>query len=100
MHPFEIEFSKNRGCDDLEFKEKYFFVDVREPWERKQSFLPVGLHIPLGSLETSSEEFPLNRVVVTVCEHGVRSLKAALLLRERGINAYSLRGGLSSYDKS
>ncbi len=98
MHLYEIEFSKNRGCDDPEFKKKFFFVDVRETWERNQSFLPMGLHIPLGDLEDRRNELPGDKVIVLVCEHGVRSLKGALLLNSHAIAALSLKGGLCAYD--
>jgi rhodanese-related sulfurtransferase len=56
------------------------------------------LHLPLDQFESYAEklDIPEDAEVVTLCHHGVRSLKAALFLRERGIapGAKSIAGGI------
>ena len=69
-------------------------IDVREEWE----FLSApssGKLIPLSSLPDRIEELP-NEEFAIVCASGVRSLRAVSSLRERGIKAKSIRGGLFS----
>jgi molybdopterin/thiamine biosynthesis adenylyltransferase/rhodanese-related sulfurtransferase len=69
-------------------------IDVREEWE----FLAApssGKLIPLGSLLDHIEALP-NEEFAIVCASGIRSLKAIISLREHGIKAKSIRGGMSS----
>jgi rhodanese-related sulfurtransferase len=74
--------------------EKPVLLDVREPWEFAICHLE-------GSILLDPETFPalLARLqgqpnVITICHHGVRSYSAALYLRERGVPARSLAGGV------
>jgi rhodanese-related sulfurtransferase len=69
-------------------------VDVREEWEFASS-PSSGKLIPLGSLLQHIEELPKEEFAI-VCASGIRSLKAVLSLRELGISAKSIRGGLFS----
>lgn len=62
------------------------------------------LHIPLHELENrweEIEEHPLvanGAAVAALCHHGVRSLKAAVILREKGIsNVKSVAGGIEAW---
>jgi sulfur-carrier protein adenylyltransferase/sulfurtransferase len=78
-------------------------IDVREAWERASDAIEPSLHIPLGTLEQLGAcELPsaLNREALTVvyCAHGVRSLRAAEILREEGFREVkSLRGGMVAW---
>jgi molybdopterin/thiamine biosynthesis adenylyltransferase/rhodanese-related sulfurtransferase len=77
-------------------------VDVREGWERELGAIEPSVHIPLGALEWGTASLaPLDPGVPTVvyCAVGVRSLRAAELLRERhGFrSAVSLRGGYEEW---
>lgn len=78
-------------------------LDVREGWERMLGLIEPSVHLPLGRLETSSaaDLAPLDPGVATVvyCAHGIRSLRAIQVLRERhGFrSALSLRGGLQAW---
>jgi rhodanese-related sulfurtransferase len=42
-------------------------------------------------------EIPRDRDVIVYCHHGARSLQAARFLRQRGIDARSLKGGLDRW---
>ncbi len=88
------------STDEITWEEFYALpmplIDVREEWEFC-SFPSLGKLIPLGSLLDRIEELP-NEAFAIVCASGTRSLRAVTLLRERGINAKSIRGGLSSFD--
>ncbi len=79
-------------------------IDVREDWERKDGSIEPSVHVPLGLFEKDGAE-PLlaavNPEVLTVvyCAGGVRSLRAARILREHhGFReVLSLRKGFSAW---
>src|SRR2546427_8111988 len=77
-------------------------IDVREPDEFNEWRLEGSTNVPLGVVESQSDARDLSRDlrVVTVCRTGVRSLRAAQVLREQGINARSLKGGLVAWSKT
>lgn len=73
-------------------------LDVREPWEAELASLPDALLIPLGELPRRIGEIPGNRPIVTLCHHGMRSARAAALLREAGHrNVRNLAGGIDAW---
>lgn len=80
---------------------KVCLVDVREPWEHALAALPSSMLIPLGELgERACEVRPEEgSPVVVYCHHGVRSLHAAALLAEAGIDAASLAGGIDRWSR-
>ena len=69
-------------------------VDVREPYERERGHLDGDESVPLGVLLASPGG--LAGPVVLYCASGARSNRAAQALRAVGIEAVSLRGGLSA----
>jgi sulfur-carrier protein adenylyltransferase/sulfurtransferase len=69
-------------------------IDVREEWEFASS-PSSGKLIPLASLLDHIEELP-NEEFAIVCASGIRSLRAVSSLRELGIKAKSVHGGLFS----
>ncbi|HEV2290537.1 MAG TPA: molybdopterin-synthase adenylyltransferase MoeB, partial [Gemmatimonadales bacterium] len=50
-------------------------VDVREPWELELARLDGAAHLPLREIPARMAELDARREVVTVCHHGVRSLR-------------------------
>ncbi|HUW54351.1 MAG TPA: HesA/MoeB/ThiF family protein [Rhodanobacter sp.] len=74
----------------------YAIIDVREPGEIAVQPLPVNaLCVPAGLVPEGTTEAIEGRVLL-VCASGKRSSHAARLLRQRGIDAYSLAGGLTA----
>ena len=71
-------------------------LDVREAAERERGHLG-GRLIPLGQLSARAFELDGARDLVVYCQSGGRSMTAARLLRERGIEAVSLRGGMDAW---
>jgi adenylyltransferase/sulfurtransferase len=87
--------------------DKLQLVDVREAWERKQGAIEPSIHIPLRALEygeADAEVRTMDRTAPTViyCAVGVRSLRAAEILRDHyGFKAaMSLQGGITEWMKS
>jgi rhodanese-related sulfurtransferase len=69
---------------------------VRESWEWVAGHAPGAVHIPLGELPGRVDQVPSGRVLV-VCHVGARSARATVFLRQRGVDAVNLDGGLSAW---
>ena len=72
-------------------------LDVREVTEREQGHIG-GALIPLGQLEARAFELDGASDLVVYCATGGRSAAAARWLRERGVPAVSLRGGMEAWN--
>ena len=73
-------------------------VDVREPWEWELARLDGATHLPLREIPARMSELDTRREVVTVCHHGVRSLRARELLMSAGFaHVRSLAGGIDAW---
>jgi len=77
-----------------------FVLDVREPQEFQICRIPGTTLIPLGQLPARMAEVSTaaaGRSIVVHCKMGGRSAKAVGLLRERGIEASNLTGGILAW---
>ena len=69
-------------------------LDIRENFERAQSYIPDSLHIPMNSVPYRLAEIDPHRDLVVYCAHGNRSYGVAGWLIQQGYNARSLKGGI------
>ncbi|MBI1875382.1 MAG: molybdopterin-synthase adenylyltransferase MoeB [Acidobacteria bacterium] len=88
--------------EDLHFRilqgDAPFILDVREPQEYQINRIAGSTLIPLGELSHRVGELDTSREIVVHCKSGVRSAKAADLLRSRGFtNVKNLRGGIIAW---
>ena len=77
-----------------------FVLDVREPQEFQICRIPGTTLIPLGQLPARIAEVPAaaaGRPIVVHCKMGGRSAKAVGVLREHGIEATNLTGGILAW---
>lgn len=74
-----------------------FLLDVREPDEFEEAHIPGSVLIPLGSLQRRLNEVPKDRQVVVICSVGGRSARATHFLRDHGVEAVNLHGGMRSW---
>lgn len=82
----------------LDAGEQIVVVDVRTDGEVASGTLPNAKHIPLHELEARWQELKDANEIVCYCAAGMRSLKAAQLLREKGLfNATSMEGGINAW---
>jgi rhodanese-related sulfurtransferase len=89
--PHEVEALIARG-------EKFLFVDVREPWEHQTARIEGAVLIPLREIPANLAPLARTGEVVLFCHHGMRSLDAALWLREQGVGgARSMTGGIERW---
>lgn len=72
-------------------------IDVREAEERKVAALDGTTHIPLAQIGSRIDEVPRDAQVVVHCQMGGRSAQAVRMLRQNGIDAVNLRGGLDAW---
>ena len=81
--------------DDID-RNEYFLVDIREPSERDIIKLEDDLFFPIK--DNFNYDFFLNykeKKILIYCAKGYRSKIFALELRERGVNAFYLKDGVS-----
>lgn len=97
----EYEVTPRQLADLLESRQQPLVLDVRLDSEFATAQIRGSMHIPLHLLEGRVDEVidaAAGRTVVTVCHHGVRSLKASLFLRQAGVaGAMSMAGGIESW---
>jgi glyoxylase-like metal-dependent hydrolase (beta-lactamase superfamily II)/rhodanese-related sulfurtransferase len=73
-------------------------VDVREPDERDDGFIPGSVNIPYRLVGGAEADLPTGIPVVTICESGARAAVAASVLRARGYDARPVvDGGLQEW---
>ncbi len=81
-------------------RENAVVLDVREDKEFKEGHIVNALHVPLSELEVrlKSLEKLKGRPVITTCQTGDRSARAAAILRKQGFEpVFKLAGGLLAW---
>lgn len=59
-------------------------LDVRTAAEYDDGHISGSIHIPLSRLRTAFVSMDTGKVYITCCSHGLRSIKAVEVLKERG----------------
>jgi glyoxylase-like metal-dependent hydrolase (beta-lactamase superfamily II)/rhodanese-related sulfurtransferase len=79
-------------------------LDIRAPEDRKEWAIPGSIHVNAYERLKAGEpdalsgvDLPKDRPVVTICNAGKVSQVAAEQLRQRGIDAFPLAGGMKSW---
>ena len=76
-------------------------LDVRRPYEFKESRIPNSINIPVEEIEWELEELEKykDKKVLVYCKVGVRSSIACDFLEKEGFNnLYNLRGGILDFN--
>ncbi len=91
--------------EKLNKKDKVFILDVRPAEQRNEWRIDGSTHIDAyNKLREGDDtaldmvEIPDDSTVVTVCAAGKTSLLASRLLQRKGIDAYSLEGGMRAWN--
>ncbi len=71
-------------------------VDVREPFETERGVIPGSTLLPLGELLADPSQLRAHPVIV-VCQVGMRAQRAAVVLRDAGVEASVLAGGIAAW---
>ena len=94
-HPSIAPGAKETSASDLHslFKNggKYLVIDVRTPEEYSRSHVPEAVNIPIDQLLGKIRHMGVSTdtTIVTMCDHGGRSSRAALELQKMGYKATS-----------
>jgi rhodanese-related sulfurtransferase len=72
-------------------------LDVRDANERAQLRIAGSLWIPIEELSVRWQELPREGTLVVHCAAGSRSFRATKFLREKGLVATSMIGGISEW---
>lgn len=74
------------------------FIDVRTPGEYKANHRKPFKNIPLSNLPSQVDKLEKHKEVVVICQSGMRSAKAANILKKQGFeNIYNVKGGMSAW---
>lgn len=74
-------------------------LDVRTVREFKQGHIKGSVNLPLSHLHSGSIPLDTQSVIITCCSHGLRSVKAVSVLKERGYNHVHNGGAWSDLEK-
>lgn len=72
-------------------------VDIRNEEAIAYGMLPGAKHIAEADLEEGVKEVPCDKPIVLYCAKGIVSMERAMLLREKGFDAYSLADGYTGW---
>lgn len=86
-----------RLADRTAGRDDFVLVDVRESGEREVVTIPGAVSVPLSVLRSGTESLPSGSLVLVHCKTGVRSSEAVRLLRERGVDARAVEGGVLAW---
>lgn len=91
IEPVEVKAKIDRG-------DKFVLIDVREPHEWQIGHIDYAKLIPLGDVAKRMNELNVGDEIVVHCKSGVRSAKAADLLRQSGFkNVLNMKGGILAW---
>jgi rhodanese-related sulfurtransferase len=94
----DIEISPKEVNERVARGDKLLLVDVREQWEYDLCQIPGAKLIPLGTLPANLNTLLDAREVICYCHHGMRSLDAAVWLRQQGVEGVkSMAGGIERW---
>jgi adenylyltransferase/sulfurtransferase len=94
--PSQLETSVPVAMENLE--RGWVFLDVREESERRQTQIEPSHWVPLAALEKAELPWSDEQPLIVYCQHGMRSLKGAAILRARGFSrVLSLKGGIVAW---
>lgn len=83
--------------NELSDKNKQF-VDVRTPGEYKGNSIKGFKNIPLDQLQNKASSLAKEKEVVVICQSGMRSARAAKILKNLGFkNITNVKGGMSAW---
>lgn len=80
------------------YRDKYVIIDARVPPEYEEEHIEGALSIPVEDLRRAYRDLDPSKAYITYCTNDSRGMVAAFLLKNHGLNAKCLRGGISSWE--
>jgi len=87
------------GLDQL-IKKGAIILDVRTEKEYETGHIEGSKNISLGTIRERYTELDPNKTYITVCSHGLRSVKVETILKEKGFKHVYNGGAWSDLQKS
>lgn len=76
-------------------------LDVRSRQEYRAGHVPGAKNIPVDQLADRLREIATTRAVLTICQSGGRSARAAATLRDHGVQKVDdVRGGMTAWQRA
>jgi len=72
-------------------------VDVRDPHERENGYIPHSINIPLGEIRDRLHELPRDQTIYVSCQVGLRGYLACRILSLHGYDVVNVSGGWKTY---
>ncbi|MBK8670109.1 MAG: rhodanese-like domain-containing protein [Saprospiraceae bacterium] len=74
-------------------------VDIREKEELSTKINNEVLHIPMSDWGNLENKIPHNQTIIFVCQSGVRSKRAVLLMKDKypNMHVFSLKDGMNGW---
>ena len=76
---------------------RFLLLDCREPWEYQTARIEGAVLIPMRQIPQKLDAIPKDQPVVVYCHAGVRSFNVASWLKQQGVNAVSMSGGIDRW---
>ena len=95
----ELTIEPQEVADMMQKGVKFFLLDCREPWEYETARIEGATLIPMRQIPQKVTEIPKDQPVVVYCHAGMRSSNAAAWLKQQGVNALSMSGGIDQWSK-
>ena len=93
----DVQIEPQELSGSIEAGNNVYLLDCREAWEYEEASIAGSTLIPMHSIPQQLSDIPKDRPVVVVCHSGRRSMDVALWLRQQGIAARSLSGGIDRW---
>jgi rhodanese-related sulfurtransferase len=95
----ELTVEPQEVSDMMQKGAKFFLLDCREPWEYETARIEGATLIPMRQIPQKVDEIPKDQPVVVYCHAGMRSFNAASWLKQQGVNALSMSGGIDQWSR-
>ena len=82
----------------MEWNDTLMILDVREDFELEICSIKGAIHIPMGEVTVKKKLLPLDKDIVVVCHHGMRSAQVVNYLQSEGWSrVFNLEGGIHDW---
>lgn len=91
----EAKMQNITAYDFSNYIDEYTVIDVREPYEWSGGYIDGAELIPMEELFSSYGKLDRDKKYAVICEHGNRSIYAAMFLADKGFNVANVEGGMN-----